>query len=90
MKLKVESNRMLYLNEKNMTIAEITYTSVNKDLYIIDHTSVENGYQGKGIAKELVRAVVDKARKEGKKVMPLCPFANAEFERRIEYQDVRK
>ena len=90
MKLKVESNRMFYLNEKNMTIAEITYTSINKDLYIIDHTSVVNGYQGKGIAKELVRAVVDKARKEGKKVMPLCPFANAEFERRTEYQDVRR
>ena len=90
MKLKVESNRMLYLNEKNMAIAEIMYTSVNTDLYIIDHTSVANGYQGKGIAKQLVRALVDKARKEGKKVMPLCPFANAEFERRIEYQDVRK
>lgn len=90
MKLKEENNRMIYLNDFNLTVAEITFTNVNEDLYIINQTSVENGYQGKGIAKELVRAVVCKARKEGKKVMPACPFANAEFERRIEYQDVKK
>jgi predicted GNAT family acetyltransferase len=35
-----------------------------------------------------VAAGVEKARKEGKKIIPLCPFAKKEFEEKSEYADV--
>ena len=83
-------NRFYLVDENNNLNAEITYTNASDGIYIIDHTFVEPSHQGKGIAKKLVLAVVQKARSENKKIVPLCPFANAEFERNIQYQDVKK
>jgi predicted GNAT family acetyltransferase len=45
-------------------------------------------YRGQGLAEKLVAAGVEKARKEGKKIIPLCPFAKKEFEEKSEYADV--
>jgi uncharacterized protein len=83
-------NRFYLVDENNKMHAEITYTCAGDGIYIIDHTYVEPSHQGQGIAKKLVLAVVQKARSENKKIVPLCPFANAEFERNIQYQDVKK
>jgi uncharacterized protein len=90
MKIQEEENRLAIVDDKNKAIAEVTYTNVGEDLYIIDNTHVDPAYRGKGLAKKLVQTLVDKARKNGKKVLPVCPFANMEFERRNEYQDVKK
>ena len=83
-------NRFYLVGENNNLHAEITYTNLGDGIYIIEHTYVEPSHQGQGIAKKLVLAVVEKARMENKKIVPLCPFANAEFERNLQYQDVRK
>ena len=85
-----EPNRFFLKNEKDEMYAEITYTNAGEHLFIIDHTYVDDAYQGQGIAKKLVFAVVEKARQENKKIIPLCPFANAEFERNMQYSDVKK
>ena len=85
-----EPNRIYLVDENNNMHAEITYTNAGDGIYIIDNTYVEPSHQGKGIAKKLVFAVVQKARFENKKIVPLCPFANAEFERNFQYQDVKK
>lgn len=74
-----------YDGEKN--IGESTYSSSER-LWIIDHTFVEKEYGGRGIAGKLVAKIVEAAREEGKKIIPLCPFAKAEFEKKKEYQDV--
>lgn len=55
---------------------------------IIDHTFVDPAYRGQGLAEKLVAKGVEKARKEQKKIIPLCPFAKKEFERKPEYADV--
>ncbi len=87
---KEEPNRFYLVDENNNVHAEITYTYASAGIYVIDHTYVDPLHQGQGIAKKLVLAVVEKARNENKKIVPLCPFANAEFERNIQYQDVKK
>lgn len=68
-------------------IGESTYSPSDK-LWIIDHTYVDKSYQGQGIATKLVATLVDEARKNGKKIIPLCPFAKKEFDRKPEYSDV--
>lgn len=68
-------------------IGESTYSQSDK-LWIIDHTYVDESYQGQGIAVKLVATLVDEARKSGKKILPLCPFAKREFDRKPEYADL--
>ena len=66
----------------------MTYTWAGEERFIIDHTEVEEAYNGKGVGKEMLLAAVDFARKNGKKIIPLCPFAKASFQKSPELQDV--
>ncbi|CAM2974759.1 GNAT family N-acetyltransferase [Chryseobacterium flavum] len=66
----------------------MTYTWAGEERFIIDHTEVEEAYNGKGVGKEMLLAAVDFARKNEKKIIPLCPFAKASFQKSQELQDV--
>lgn len=66
----------------------MTYTWAGDTRFIIDHTEVEDAYNGKGVGKEMLYAAVNYARENGKKIIPLCPFAKANFQKHAELQDV--
>lgn len=66
----------------------MTYTWAGNDKFIIDHTEVEEAFNGKGLGKEMLLAAVDFARKNNLKIIPLCPFAKATFQRNADLQDV--
>lgn len=68
-------------------IGESTYSKSDK-LWIIDHTYVDGTYRGQGLAGKLVALLVDEARKNNIKILPLCPFARREFQLKKEYLDV--
>jgi predicted GNAT family acetyltransferase len=68
--------------------AELTYSNAGKSLRIIDHTGVPDDYRGKGVGVALVAHAVEAARAEGVAILPLCPFAAAQFRRHPEWQDV--
>ena len=55
---------------------------------VINHTQVFDGYEGQGIARQLVMAAVDFACKEGRKIMPVCSYAKAVLTRTDEYNDI--
>ena len=55
---------------------------------IIEHTEVDESLKGQGIGIRLLEALVDYVRAEGIKVIPLCPFAKANFAKRSDLQDV--
>ena len=68
---------------------EITTTEqTRKEQMVINHTQVFDGYEGQGIARQLVMAAVDFARKEGRKIMPVCSYAKAVLTRTDEYHDI--
>lgn len=70
--------------------AEMTYSRAGDRLLIIDHTSVPDALRGKRLGEALVRRGVEDARAEGRLILPLCPFAKAQIEKRPEWQDVLK
>ncbi|MEO0343746.1 MAG: GNAT family N-acetyltransferase [Pseudomonadota bacterium] len=70
--------------------AELTYSRAGAELMIIDHTGVPDAYRGQGIGLKLVSRAVEDARASGLKIMPLCPFAAAQFKRHPEWADVLK
>lgn len=65
----------------------MTYSKLGSRQLIIDHTEVEEGYKGKGVGRKLVFEAVNHARKAGKTIIPLCPFAKSIFEKHPEIQD---
>ena len=85
-----EPTRFYRTDAEGKVIAEITFSVAGNHTYIIDHTSVADAYRGQGIAQALVKAVVEKARRDKIKIIPLCPFAKAEMARTPAYQDVLK
>lgn len=85
-----ENNRFVVLNDAKIEIGEMTWSNAGETMIIIDHTYVDDAYRGQGIAEKLVSLGVTYAREQQKKVMPLCPFAKKEFDRKPEYQDVLK
>lgn len=53
------------------------------------HTEVYPEFEGRGFAKLLLEKLVSYARENGLRIIPLCPFVNAQFTRRpSEYEDV--
>ncbi|WP_269931284.1 GNAT family N-acetyltransferase [Aminobacter sp. HY435] len=68
--------------------AEMTFTKVGEHLLIIDHTGVPDAFRGQGAGLRLVTRAVEDARSAGKKIIPLCPFAAAQFRRHPEWADV--
>ena len=70
--------------------AEMTFSKAGASLIIIDHTEVPDAYRGQGVGLQLVEKAVEDARAKGIKIMPLCPFAAAQFRRHPEFADVLK
>ncbi|MCD4961942.1 GNAT family N-acetyltransferase [Enterococcus casseliflavus] len=84
----LEENTRFVLKDGDKEIGEMTWSEVGETRLIIDHTFVDPAYRGQGLAEKLVAKGVEKARKEQKKIIPLCPFAKKELERKPEYADV--
>jgi predicted GNAT family acetyltransferase len=68
--------------------AELTWQARGK-ARIADHTFTPPAARGRGIARELVEAMVDDARAQGFTIVPQCPYVAAQFRRHPEWADVR-
>lgn len=59
----------------------MTYSRAGEDKIIIDHTTVSEQLRGQGVGRHLVEAAVNYAREQQIKIIPLCPYAKAAFEK---------
>ena len=50
------------------------------------HTEVDEGYQGRGLADDLIRFALEDVRTRGLAVLPFCPFVNAFIQRNREFE----
>ena len=78
-----------YLEIDDKKLASMTYSYAGDDKIIIDHTQVDESLKGQGVGYKLVETSVIFARENNIKIMPLCPFASAVFNKKREYNDVR-
>lgn len=77
-----------YYEVNGVPLAAIVYVMAGGQTMIIEHTEVDDSLRRQGIGKKLLSALVDHVRSKGIKVIPLCPFANATFQKTKEWQDV--
>lgn len=81
-------NGVFYIQEGDIILAEMTYVWAGTTKFIIDHTDVSETLGGKGIGKQLLHRAIEFAREKQVKIMPLCPFAKAVFDKIEAYNDV--
>lgn len=74
--------------DDNEFAGEMTFTWAGKSKFIIDHTGVEEKFEGKGFGKKLVMSGVEYARENNVKIIPLCPYAKSCFNRDESIRDV--
>ena len=69
-------------------VGEMTYVRPTPERMIIDHTRVFEGFEGRGIARQMVLAAVDFARANNRRIIPACSYAQKVLTRTDEYQDI--
>ena len=85
---EAHSKGAFYVEKDKQRIAEMTYSRTNATMIIIDHTDVDESLRGEGVGRQLLNALVAWARETGTKVLPLCPFAKAQFDKDASIRDV--
>jgi len=56
---------------------------------VAEHTLVPKQIGGRGVAYELVKALVEDAREQGFKIVPQCPYVAKRFDDHPEWSDLR-
>jgi predicted GNAT family acetyltransferase len=83
-----KGNNCFYVGEsEEKREAIITFYYDNTKTLVIDHTYVDEKFRGQGLARELVNAVVDYARREKLVIRPLCSYARKVLQEN-QYDDV--
>lgn len=67
---------------------EIRYGWASKHVMRVDFVGVPKALEGRGLGSKLVGALVDKARKDGFRLQPVCGFARLQLQRHKDWQDV--
>lgn len=68
--------------------AEITFTHRGPDLISADHTGAPETLRGTGAAAALVAHMVEDARRNGFRILPICPYVRAQYKKHPEWANV--
>jgi predicted GNAT family acetyltransferase len=78
-----------FIEQDGARAAELTFSAgPDGKLVMLDHTEVGESLRGQGVARKLVEAAVNWARQEGIKLVAVCPFARAVFDKEPAFRDV--
>jgi predicted GNAT family acetyltransferase len=78
-----------YIEREGRRVGELTYSGGGGAM-VVGHTWVDPTLRGGRLAPNLVEAAVQYARKEGRKIVPVCSYVRAVFGRSSAYADVWK
>ena len=67
--------------KKNILVGVCTYKEEDQT-WIIDHTEVNAGYEGQGIARRLVDTIIDEALRQNITLKSVCSYATRVLEKR--------
>ena len=68
--------------------SELTYSILSAATVIADHTGVAKAHEGRGVGKALAEALINDARADGFKIIPLCPYINVLRRRHPEWAEL--
>lgn len=85
---EAKSTGAFFVQQNGERMAEMTYSRTNATLIIVDHTHVDERLKGQGVGRQLLDALVAWARETKTRVVALCPFAKAQFDKDPSIRDV--
>lgn len=83
-----EGSGMFYVEAGGEKRARMTYTQPDAGKMIVEHTEVDDELRGKNIGYQMVNTAVQYARDHNMKIVPVCPFVKAVFDKKPDYKDV--
>lgn len=88
LEIKKGTNCFYIGDSEEKPLAEITYVDSGENFIIADHTYVSEELNGQGVAKLLLKELVNWARGENKKIKPVCSFVKVQMDKNEEYRDM--
>jgi len=76
------------IQENELPVGKMTYSKAGDKLIVIDSTYVDEAYRGQDAGKKMLYKIVEMARVNDIKIIPLCPFASYIFTNNVDIQDV--
>lgn len=83
---EIDGSRGRYVIETEEGTADLTISILSPALVIADHTAVPKALEGQGYARILLEHLLEDARRDGFRIVPLCPFVNAQRARHPEWE----
>ena len=68
-------------------VASAEVDAISTDRLLIKHTEVLPAFEGRGIGSALVLHMLEDARRQGRGVIPICPYAAAYIKRHPQYME---
>lgn len=90
MNFKESPERIWLENEMGKVVAYVDFPEIEKGVVNVTHTVVDEGLRGMGVAGKLMESLVEKIKKEGRKIVLTCPYAVKWFEKHIEHKELLK
>lgn len=87
MKFSQQPGRIFARDENGKLLAEVTFPQ-RDGVAVINHTFVDDSLRGQGVAGQLLQAVADTLRREGRKARPTCSYAVHWFDTHPEERDL--
>lgn len=84
---EVDGSKGRYVLVQDGAEAELTFSVASPTLVIADHTGVPDSLRGTGVGIMLVEKLVEDARADGFKIVPLCPFVNRQRAKHPDWAD---
>jgi uncharacterized protein len=78
----------LFVEQDGERLAEMVYKYSSPNIIVIEHTEVDDLLRGKNVGYQLIHRIVEFARTEHLKIIPVCPFAKSVFEKDHSLSDV--
>lgn len=80
---------VFFIEQDGKRVAEMTYRRLGDAHILIDHTLVDPGLRGKGVARQLLDAAVDWARGNSIRISATCSYVVVQFARDPSLRDVQ-
>ncbi|MEN9920003.1 MAG: hypothetical protein RL662_2439 [Bacteroidota bacterium] len=72
----------------NHIIGYVDYMIAEQGLMTVYHTKMSEGYEGKGIAGAMTRALLEFAKQERLRINPVCSYTKRYIEQHSEYAEL--
>lgn len=87
MELKLQKDRILAI-ENNKEEGRLLFLPVAPNIVNILSIHVDEEYRGHGIARQLMEAFIDYAKKNNKQIIPTCSYASSYFQKHTELSEL--